>query len=60
MACEWLTPYAFALAKKMTMVKLLFDNSFDSSRKTFEFSALDKYGDMLWESYAPECRAYLK
>ena len=48
-------PYAFALAQKMTWVKVLFDNSFDSSWKTIEFSALDKYGDMLWESYAPEC-----
>ena len=48
-------PYAFALAQKMTWVKLLLDNSFDSFWKAIEFSALDKYGDMLWESYAPEC-----
>ena len=40
-------PYAFAVAQKMTWVKLLFDNSFDSFWKTIEFSALDKYGDML-------------
>ena len=30
-------PYAFALAQKMTWVKLLFDNSFDSFWKKLSF-----------------------
>ncbi len=33
----------------------MFDNDFESLWKTIELSALDKYGDMLWTSYAPEC-----
>ena len=47
-------PYSFALAQKMTWVKLLFDNKFESTWKTIELSALDSYGDILWISYAPE------
>ena len=47
-------PYAFAIAQKMTWVKLLFDNNFESIWKTFELAALEPYGDMLWISYAPE------
>ena len=48
-------PYNFSLAQKMTWVKLLFDNNFQNIWKTIELSGLDKdYGDMLWDSYAPE------
>ena len=48
-------PYTFAMAQKMTWVKLLFDNKIDTVWKAIEMSALEAYGDMLWTSYAPEC-----
>ena len=48
-------PYTFAMAQKITWVKLLFDNKIDTVWKTIEMSALETYGDMLWTSYAPEC-----
>ena len=39
----------------MTWVKLLFDNRYDSFWKTIELSDMDHhYGDLLWNSYAPE------
>ena len=48
-------PYNFSLAQKMTWVKLLLDNNFESLWKTIELSAMDRhYGDLLWQSYAPE------
>ena len=47
--------YNFSLAQKMTWVKLLFDNRYDSFWKTIELSDMDHhYGDLLWNSYAPE------
>ncbi len=46
---------AFALAQKMSWVKLLFDNKFDSVWKTMELTSIESYGDMLWKSFAPEC-----
>ena len=48
-------PSTFALAQKMSWVKLILDNKFESLWKTIELSALESYGDMLWISYAPEC-----
>ena len=49
-------PYNFSLAQKMTWVKLLLDNQFESVWKTIELAGMDQqYGDMLWRSYAPEC-----
>ena len=49
-------PYNFSLAQKMTWVKLLLDNQFESIWKTIELGGMDQqYGDMLWRSFAPEC-----
>ena len=50
-------PYAFALAQKMTWVKYLLDDSFESVWKSIELLALEKYNtdlQILWKSYAPE------
>ena len=47
-------PVIFAIAPKMSWVKLICDNKFESLWKTIELSALDSYDDMLWISYAPE------
>ena len=53
---KMIDPYNFSLAQKMTWVKLLFDNQFESVWKTIELAGMDQqYGDMLWRSYAPEC-----
>ena len=44
--------YNFSLAQKMTWVKLLFYNRYDSFWKTIELSDMDHhYGDLLWNSY---------
>ena len=49
-------PYNFSLAQKMTWVKLLLDNQFESVWKTIKLAGMDQqYGDMLWRSCAPEC-----
>ena len=47
-------PVIFAIAQKMSWVKLIFDNKFESLWKTIELFAPDSYGDMLWISNAPE------
>ena len=53
---KMIDPYNFSLAQKMTWVKLLLDNQFESVWKTIELAGMDQqYGDMLWRSYAPEC-----
>ena len=47
--------YNFSLAQKMTWVKRLLDNNFESFWKTIELSGMDRhFGDLLWRSYAPE------
>ena len=54
---KMVNPYAFALAQKMTWVKALLDNNFESVWKLIELSSLEKFhGDphILWKSYAPE------
>ena len=47
-------PVIFAIAPKMSWVKLICDNKFESLWKTIELAGLDSYGDILWISYAPE------
>ena len=48
-------PYNFAVAQKMSWVKLLLDNNYDSLWKSMELTILDElHGDRLWYSYAPE------
>ena len=53
---QMIDPYNFSFAQKMTWVKLLLDNQFESIWKTIELAGMDQqYGDMLWRSFAPEC-----
>ena len=50
-------PYAFCMAQKMSWVKLLLDDNYDSMWKTIEFSVLEQFSDMrdiLWRSHAPD------
>ena len=54
---KMVNPQAFALAQKMTWVKYLLDDNFESSWKLIEISALEKFHqdtNILWKSYAPE------
>ena len=45
-------PYNFSLAQKMTWVKLLRDNQFESIWKTIESAGMDQqYGDMPCRSF---------
>ena len=49
-------PYAFALAQKISWVKCLFDDNFESIWKIIEISALEKFHrdpHILWKSYMP-------
>ena len=51
-------PYTYALAQKMTWVKHLIDDGFDSMWKTIELDTLKQFHpdvDILWNSCAPEC-----
>ena len=40
---KMIDPYAFAPAKKMTWVKCLIDNNFESVWKLMEISALERF-----------------
>ena len=54
---KMIDPYVFSLAQKLTWVKLLLDENYDSVWKSIEMSFLDKFSairDILWKSYAPE------
>ena len=54
---KMIDPYAFALAQKMTWVKCLLDDNFESVWKLIEISALERFHrdpHILWKSYAPE------
>ena len=50
-------PWAFALAQKMTWVKYLLDENYESVWKSIELLALEKFhrdAKILWKAYAPE------
>ena len=54
---KMIDPSAYALAQKMTWVKYLFDENYESVWKTIELSALENFHrdpHILWKSYAPE------
>ena len=50
-------PYTFSLAQKMSWVKMLLDDNYDSLWKTIERSIIDNFNDrrdILWKANAPE------
>ena len=50
-------PYTFSLAQKMSWVKMLLDDNYDSLWKTIEMSIIDNFNDkrdILWKANAPE------
>ena len=52
-----ITPHIFAIAQKISRVKRLLDNNYDSFWKTIEVLALESFHpdtDILWKSFAPE------
>ena len=55
---KMIDPHIFAIAQKMTWVKLLLDEDYDAPWKCIELSFLEKFHPdilLLWKSYAPEC-----
>ena len=54
---KMIDPWAFALAQKMTWVKYLLDDNYNSVWKAIELSALEKFHrdpQILWKAYASE------
>ena len=52
-----INPYIFAIAQKISWVKRLLDNNYESTWKTIELLALESFHpvtDILWKSFAPE------
>ena len=50
-------PYTFSIAQKMSWVKLLLDDNYQSLWKSIEISILKSFSDrkdILWKTYAPE------
>ena len=54
-------PSTFALSQKMTWVKMLHDDTYESLWKSMELSILEKFcqkEDILWRAHAPESVLY--
>ena len=50
-------PYTFSLAQKMSWIKMLLDDNYDSLWMTIELSLLEEFSDkrdILWKANAPE------
>ena len=54
---QMIDPYTFSMAQKMSWVKLLLDDNYESLWKSIEMSTLNNFSDkrdILWKTYAPD------
>ena len=54
---KMIDPYTFSIAQKMSWVKMLLDDNYESVWKSIEMSILNNFSsreDILWKAYAPQ------